>query len=143
MTIPTPKLPFELRVNCILTTSVQTKLEACLHYSKDQTIYRNYPGINEPMQRVHLRLVNPKSLPDDVLVGSRLLAAITDNNTGISTNHILVLTKIIQSQWKEATAAYGAVLKGFLIQENRSTEQVETDKPFGNDIPADANPFDV
>jgi hypothetical protein len=131
MKIPTPPLPFELPINCKLILNDSQILEACLRYTRDKTSYQDLPGIDESRQQIRMRLVNPKLLPESVKVNTRMIAEITDNSTGIITKHILIVLKIIQSQWKESANSYGAVLHGVLIQAN-SDSQVDNVNPFGD-----------
>lgn len=131
MAIPTPKLPFELPINCRLILKDSQTLECCLKYTKDKTTFQDLPGISESRQQIKLRLVNPKILPESIKVNSRIIADIEDNSSGIVTRHILIVLKIIQSPWEEQANNYGAVLQGLIIQEN-SDDQVENSNPFGD-----------
>lgn len=128
--IPTPKLPYELPINCKLTFNNAIVLNVCLHLTNNRNI-QELPGISGDRQQVNFRLVNPKNLPESIKLNSRAIADITDRETGIVTKHILIVTKITQSQWKESTSAYGAVLEGVIIQETNK-DALNSTNPFGN-----------
>jgi hypothetical protein len=116
MQIPTPALPYELPANCILTFTDNTVLEVCLHGLKKQTYQTLIQGVQGDRTEVTFRLVTPKILPATVQQNSRAKAELMDLDTGVITIHTLVVIRIIQSQWKEATRAYGAVVDAVIIQ---------------------------
>jgi hypothetical protein len=127
--IPTPKLPYELPINAKLTFNDSIILEVCLHLTNSKST-QELPGISSDRQQVKFRLVNPKNLPESVKVDSRAIAEITDNQTSYVTKQVLIVTKIIQSQWKEASNEYGSVLEGIIIQETNQ-DSLNPSDPFG------------
>jgi hypothetical protein len=128
--IPTPKLPYELPINAKLTFNGSVVLEVCLHPTNSK-ITQELVGISGDRQQVKFRLVNPKNLPESVKVNSRAIAEVTDNQTEVVTKQVLIVTKIIQSQWKDTTSAYGAVLEGVIIQETNQ-DSLNPSNPFGD-----------
>jgi hypothetical protein len=129
--IPIVKLPYELPINCKLTFNDSIILEVCLHMTKLKTSNQSLDGIASDRQEVKFRLVNPKKLPESIKINSRALAEITDNDNQVTTKYVLIVTRIIQSQWREATEHLGAVLEGVLIQETSNTI-VNPSNPFGD-----------
>lgn len=127
--IPTPKLPYELPVNCKLTFNGSVILNVCLHLTNSER-NQELPGVSGDRQQVKCRLVNPKNLPESIKLNSRAIAEITDNRTGVVTKYILIVAKIVQSQWKESTSAYGSVLEGVIIQETNQ-DSINPTNPFG------------
>ena len=125
--IPTPNKPYKLPANCTITLADGSEINCCLKYTKDSNTEKRFAENSVAVQSVHIML--EQSVPANLSVNSRLKSQITNLDNSESKNCTLVITKIIQNPFKEATNKYGAILKGVIIQDEATT-QVNTSNPF-------------
>jgi hypothetical protein len=125
MNIPIVNLPFPLPINSWLSTDRNESFTACLHIVGE--VKNDFSeGINST--RIHLKgRVTESSLPNSVDVDSRLSLKLINPLDGKEIFGILIINKILQSQWKNVNSFYGAVIEGdFIPTTNQGNEN-----PFG------------
>jgi hypothetical protein len=126
MNIPIVNLPFPLPINSWLSTENNQSFTACLHI--DGKVNSDFSeGVNSTRLQLKGRLVQ-STLPSSVDVDCRLSIKMINPFDNKEMFGVMIVKKILQSQWKEVNSFYGAIIEGEFIP----TTNQEDVNPFGD-----------